>query len=129
MIKKQLLFLIGWLLLFGGGLSAQAVFIISGNITNEEGIALPQVNVFEVGANNQVQSNASGVFSISIPQRHALIRFSHGGYDMYEIKVGGSGTRNIVMKKAGKEPVKNKATTDNKLSASKEPANADAGEN
>lgn len=82
---------------------ATAAFTISGKVTSEDGRPLIAVNVFEVGVNNQVQTNAKGEYSITVQYGTAIIRFSYAGYQMQELKAANTFTRNIVLKIAAPE--------------------------
>jgi hypothetical protein len=62
--------------------------IITGQVTDENNAPLPGVNVLLKGSNTGTTTDASGNFSISVPDNSAVLIFSFIGYTSEEVPVG-----------------------------------------
>jgi len=83
MIKKLYVLAIG--LLMAVGLQAQTV--IKGNISAQDGGALPSATVMEKGTNNGTVADLDGNFSITLIKTPATLVFTFVGYTTQEIEV------------------------------------------
>lgn len=61
---------------------------ISGKVTDENGAALPGVNILEKGTSNGSISDTDGNFKLSVRDENSLLVFSFVGYISQEITVG-----------------------------------------
>jgi TonB-linked SusC/RagA family outer membrane protein len=69
--------------------------IVRGQVTDESGNGLPGVNVLVKGTSTGTSTDASGNFSISVPDNNAVLVFSFIGYVPEEITVGSATTVNV----------------------------------
>jgi TonB-linked SusC/RagA family outer membrane protein len=83
----------GWLvtciLLLSGAAYAQTKKL-SGRVTDEKSIPLAGVSVKAVGTKVTVQTDNSGNFAISFPERSTALEFTFIGYNKKEIPIGNS---------------------------------------
>ncbi|WP_345243311.1 TonB-dependent receptor [Nibrella saemangeumensis] len=70
---------------------------VSGTVTDETGGGLPGVSVAVKGTMRGTVTDANGSFSISVPDRNAVLVFSFVGYEPQEITVGDRSTLNVRM--------------------------------
>ncbi len=61
---------------------------VQGKVTDNTNAALPGVTVTQKGTANATSTNAEGNFSISVPNRQAVLVFTYVGYGIQEITVG-----------------------------------------
>jgi TonB-dependent starch-binding outer membrane protein SusC len=71
--------------------------VVSGTVKDENGAAMPGVNVLVVGTSNGTVTDASGKYSISIGSGSRLL-FSFIGYTSQEVAVGTSTTLDVSLK-------------------------------
>lgn len=71
--------------------------VVTGTVKDENGSAMPGVNVLVVGTSNGTVSDASGKYSISVGSGARLL-FSFIGYTSQEVTVGASTTLDVSMK-------------------------------
>ena len=88
--------LIGILLLFQIGVMAQERSI-SGNVTGEDGAAIPGVTVLVKGTTNGTVTNVDGNYTLSKVPDNATLVFSFVGLKTQEIPVGNQSTINVTM--------------------------------
>ncbi len=69
---------------------------ITGNVTDDNGVPLPGVNVIIKNTNSGTQTDFDGNYSIQASVGQVLV-FSYVGFDSPEVKVGGSNSINIKM--------------------------------
>ena len=69
---------------------------ITGNITDPEGLPLPNVNIIEKGTTNGVTTDFDGNYSITANENATLI-FSYVGYDTQELDVNGQSSIHVIM--------------------------------
>ena len=70
---------------------------ITGKVTDEDGNAMPGVNVSEAGTSNGTVTDLGGVYSISVTDENAVLNFSFIGYISQSITVGSQTTIDIVL--------------------------------
>lgn len=70
---------------------------ITGNITDPEGLPLPNVNIIEKGTSNGVVTDFDGNYSINVNANATLI-YSYIGYDSQELQVNNQTSINVIMK-------------------------------
>jgi len=76
--------------------------IITGTITDEDGVALPGATVIVEGTSNGVGSDFDGNYSITAASGDTII-FSYIGYSSQSIAVGTSNTINVVLAASSNE--------------------------
>lgn len=81
----------------------QQQITINGTVTDDQGEPLPGVNVVIKGTTSGTVSDADGKFSISIPDRNAVLLFSYIGYASQEAAVKDQRSMNIIMREDIKE--------------------------
>jgi TonB-linked SusC/RagA family outer membrane protein len=74
-----------------------ALITVTGTIKDEQGDALPGVNIIEKNTQNGTTTDAAGKYSISVADENSILVFSFIGYGTKEIPVGSSTTLDIVM--------------------------------
>ncbi|MDR3220194.1 MAG: SusC/RagA family TonB-linked outer membrane protein [Dysgonamonadaceae bacterium] len=84
-------------------LFAQGGVTVTGVITDETGITVPNVSVTLKGATLGVLSNADGKYSISVPGNNAVLVFSYLGFATQEITVGSQTVINITLEEEATE--------------------------
>ena len=62
--------------------------VITGIITDENGIGLPAANVMEKGTTNGTVSDNDGKYSIRVKDQNSILIFSYLGYLSHEVNVG-----------------------------------------
>ncbi|HEY1165384.1 MAG TPA: carboxypeptidase-like regulatory domain-containing protein, partial [Chitinophaga sp.] len=88
-----------WLLLSSAGWSFAQTHTIKGKVTDANGQGLPFVNVQLKGTSTGTQTDASGNFSLSIPEgKNAELLFSYMGYQSVTQSANGNGPVNIQLK-------------------------------
>ncbi|MDF1572049.1 MAG: TonB-dependent receptor [Bacteroidales bacterium] len=92
-MKSKLLFT--FLLFSFGLLSAQ--HSVGGKVTDENGRALPGVNIVEKGTSNGTVTDSEGNYSIEVASSDAVLIFSYIGYLTEEIPVEGRTTINAIL--------------------------------
>jgi TonB-linked SusC/RagA family outer membrane protein len=75
----------------------QQGILISGTVTDVTGEPLPGVNISIQGALTGVVSDADGKYSISVPDKNAILVFSFVGFTRQEIPVGDRTTIHITL--------------------------------
>ncbi|QRM90144.1 TonB-dependent receptor [Lacinutrix sp. WUR7] len=69
---------------------------VTGNITDAEGLPLPNVNIIEKNTSNGVTTDFDGNYSIEVSENATLI-FSYVGYDSQELEVNGQSSIHVTM--------------------------------
>ena len=85
-----------------GGVFAQGVSV-SGTITDVEGVPVPGVNILIKGSLTGTASDANGRFTISVPNRDAVLVFSSIGYVTQEFMVGDNTSINVTLLEDAKQ--------------------------
>ena len=76
-----------------------ASFEIKGKVTDSEtGEGLPGVNVTIKGTQKGITTDPTGVFSINIPDKNAILVFSYVGYEAQEVTVGNQVLLKVILK-------------------------------
>ena len=84
---QPLMILGAWLLFLG---TANAQTAVSGQVTSGEDAApLPGVNILVKGTTDGTISDASGNYTINVPNLDATLIFSFVGYQAQEVALGG----------------------------------------
>ncbi len=91
--KKLSLTALILLFLTSAGLAQERV--ISGTVTDEDGAAMPGVNVLEKGTSNGTASDVNGNFKINIANDQSTLIFTFVGYANSEIVIGARSVLNI----------------------------------
>jgi TonB-dependent starch-binding outer membrane protein SusC len=73
---------------------ADPSIVVTGQTTDENGEALPGVNILEKGTANGTTSDAGGKFSLEVDENATLV-FSFIGYETQEVPVGNQTSMNI----------------------------------
>ncbi|MDR1866592.1 MAG: TonB-dependent receptor [Bacteroidales bacterium] len=76
---------------------------VSGTITDAQGNEMPGVNVVVKGALRGVVSDARGKYSVTVPDREAVLVFSFVGYASREIAVGERTVLDVALEEAAQE--------------------------
>lgn len=70
------------------GYAFQQGRVVSGTVTDEEGVAMPGVNVLERGTTNGTVSDANGNYRLSVSSSNAVLVFSFVGAETKVVTVG-----------------------------------------
>jgi len=71
--------------------------VVSGTVTDENDLPMPEVHVVEKGTINAVATDANGVYKIRIINPEAILQFSFIGYKTKEVSVSGQTVINLRM--------------------------------
>jgi len=71
---------------------------ITGQVTDENGVALPGVNVVVKGTTNGTATDAQGRYSINVEDENSILVFSFIGFELREIRVGNLSEINVSLK-------------------------------
>ena len=66
----------------------QQGIVVAGNVTDEQGVAMPGVNVLEKGTTNGTVSDANGNYRLNVSSSNAILVFSFVGAETKEVTVG-----------------------------------------
>ena len=95
--KMGLLLLLVLGIFLGQNVMAQELRV-TGKITDTEtGAAIPGVNVVIKGTNRGVNSDATGAYSVNVPNAQSVLVFSFVGYNKQEATVGNRSAINVVL--------------------------------
>ncbi|MEQ9375333.1 MAG: TonB-dependent receptor [Imperialibacter sp.] len=72
-----------------GSVIFQAGTTVSGTVTDEEGAAMPGVNILEKGTINGTVSDVNGNYRLNVSSANAVLVFSFVGAETKEVTVGG----------------------------------------
>ena len=70
---------------------------VTGIVSDENGMALPGVNILVKGTTAGTTTNAEGKYTISVPDENSILVFSFIGYTSREVPVGSQTTINITL--------------------------------
>ncbi|HTF18484.1 MAG TPA: TonB-dependent receptor [Chryseolinea sp.] len=70
---------------------------VSGTVKDEQGIAVPGVNVLVKSTTNGTTTDVDGHFSLEVPDESSILIFSFIGYTSQEVTVGGQTNLNITL--------------------------------
>lgn len=76
---------------------------VSGNVSDEAGVALPGVSVAAKGGATLAATDAEGHFSVSLTSSQNVLVFSSVGFETKEVNVASQSAINVVLKSAIKE--------------------------
>lgn len=76
---------------------------VTGTVVDDLGVPLPGVNVTVKGSNIGVVSDGNGKYTITAPNRDAVLLFSYIGYATQEITVGDNKTIDVAMREGTQE--------------------------
>ncbi len=94
-MKKALLLF--WILSFCSLLSFGQSRVMKGKVTDEGGIGLPGVTIFEKGTQVGSTSNEDGNYQISVSGDDAILVFSYVGMIPQELSVAGKSILNVML--------------------------------
>ena len=94
-MKKRLNGILTLLLVFVVQISFAQEKMVTGSVTDEEGLPLPGVNVIQKGTNNGAQTDFDGEYKIAVDQGETLV-FSYVGFLSQEVTVS-SQTINVTL--------------------------------
>jgi TonB-linked SusC/RagA family outer membrane protein len=95
MNNKNVLWLIGILLLFSYSSYAQKPVTITGTVTGNTSETLPGVGVKLKGSNIASTTDINGKYAIQVPDGKGILIFSYIGYDTKEVNVNGKTQLNV----------------------------------
>jgi len=72
-----------------GSYMYQQGVVVTGNVKDTDGVAMPGVNVYEKGTTNGTASDANGNYRINVSSSNAILVFSFVGAETKEVSVGG----------------------------------------
>jgi len=75
-----------------------AEIMVTGKVTDEKGTAFPGVNVLVKGTTIGTSTDASGKYSLSVPDGNSILVFSFIGFATQEVSVGLRTTIDVIMK-------------------------------
>ena len=75
----------------------QAQILVSGTVTDVNGIALPSVTIQEKGTNNGVLTDFDGNFTIEVSSTESILEFNYVGMKPQSRIVGGNTSMNVQM--------------------------------
>lgn len=102
-MKKSLLSLIAVLLLIANSAMSQTRTITGTVTAKEDGLPIPGVNILVKGSSLGAQTDASGKYSIALPEGSKMLTFSFIGYYTKEVTVGSTNTVNISLEMNSKQ--------------------------
>jgi Ca-activated chloride channel family protein len=98
-IMKRFLLIIMMFTAFTGFKSGIATRTITGTVTSaNDGLPLPGVSVQVKGTNIGVQTNASGKYSLNVPDGNIMLTFSFIGFQQVAVNVGNKDKINVALK-------------------------------
>ena len=71
--------------------------VVTGTVTDEEGSGMPGVNVLVKGTSSGTATDASGKFSIEVPNDNSILVYTFVGYSSQEVPVGARTSFNVEM--------------------------------
>ncbi|WP_026309511.1 SusC/RagA family TonB-linked outer membrane protein [Niabella aurantiaca] len=86
-----------FLLLLGNIAAGQAVFRVSGKVSDTKGQALAGVNIMIKHTQTGTVSNAEGIYTIEVPGKADTLVFSYVGYETRELAVNGRNTLDMIL--------------------------------
>ena len=77
--------------------SAFSQITVTGNVTEDSGIALPGVNIVLKGSTTGTATDFDGNYTIEVPDENAILVFSFLGFQEKEVQVGNKQTLNVTL--------------------------------
>lgn len=97
-MKQKLIYVLACILL---SLHAMAQIKVSGRVTNAtDGTAVPNATVAVKGTASGTISNVDGAYSVTVPDRNAVLVFSFTGFATKEVVVGSQTVINVTLAEA-----------------------------
>ncbi|WP_177192099.1 SusC/RagA family TonB-linked outer membrane protein [Chitinophaga arvensicola] len=75
-----------------------AQIVVTGRITDENGVPLAGVSVVVKGTAKGTQTNSNGEYTVAVRDENAVLSFSYVGYEKQELVVGKNGVISIQLK-------------------------------
>lgn len=75
----------------------QQGIVVSGNVKDSEGVAMPGVNIHEKGTTNGTASDANGNYRINLSTANAILVFSFVGAETKEVTVAGQSEVSVTL--------------------------------
>ena len=75
----------------------QADIVVKGKVAEENGTPLPGVSILVKGTNSGTTTDASGEYSITVPNAEAVLVYSYVGFIKQEITVGARNSINVTL--------------------------------
>ena len=85
-----------------GESNSHAGNVITGKVTDDDGLALPGVTVTLKGTSTAVGTDVNGSFRIEVPNDQAVLVFSFVGFTSKEVAVSGKSTLNVSLRSDAK---------------------------
>jgi hypothetical protein len=79
-------------------LGSYAQTTVSGNVTGEDGAAIPGVSIVVQGTTQGTISDIDGNYTLALPDGAEILEFSYIGMLTQEVEIAGKTTINVVMK-------------------------------
>ena len=82
------------------GICSGSVFAqttLSGTVIDSDGEPLIGVNILEIGTSNGAVTDIDGLYSITVTDANAVVRFSYTGYTSQEITAGAGGQTDLTL--------------------------------
>ncbi len=76
--------------------------VITGKVTNENGVVIPGANVQEKGTKKGAVSDHNGNFALKVKDKNSILVISYVGYSSQEIRVGTASSINIKLESISK---------------------------
>ena len=70
---------------------------VSGNVKDDEGMAIPGVNILEKGTSSGTVSDANGNYRLTVSSSNATLVFSFVGFETQEVIVGGQSEISVTL--------------------------------
>ncbi|GAB2768036.1 TonB-dependent receptor [Rhabdobacter roseus] len=80
----------------------QTGLTVTGQVTDEKGETLPGVNIILKGTLEGTSTNATGAYTMQVPNEQAVLVFSYVGYESKESVVGTQRTLNVTLSEDNK---------------------------
>ena len=80
--------------------SLKAAKEVSGQITDEKGVAITGVSIVEKNTKNGVQSDVNGNFKLTVANEASVLVITYLGYEPQEVPVSGRATFKIILKES-----------------------------
>ena len=96
-MHRKLIFLSWILAAWVLGIQNVSAQQVNGRVTDETGVPLMGVNVFEKGTTNGTVTNLDGYYEINVSGTDAVLLFSYIGYANQEITVGNQRELNVIL--------------------------------
>jgi len=102
MNKLNVLFLkiVPFLFLFISSILFSQTVIVSGEVVDDKGDALPGVSIIVEGTTNGVETDFDGNYVININTPNAVLLFSYLGFETQKIKISDQKKINVILKES-----------------------------